>query len=128
MSHRSVMENVMLAEVYRNEEITGRKERAAEALARVGLSHRANFLPTHLSGGESQRVAIARALMGSPHLVLSDEPTGNLDSTTTAQILDLFAELNRDGVTIVMITHDHDVAARAGRQVTIADGRLLRAA
>ncbi|MGQ0847940.1 MAG: ATP-binding cassette domain-containing protein, partial [Actinomycetota bacterium] len=101
---------------------------AEEALARVGLSHRADFVPIHLSGGESQRVAIARALMGSPHLVLSDEPTGNLDSANTANILDLFSELNQQGVTIIMITHERDVAARARRQVVIADGRIRDAA
>jgi len=128
LSHRTVTENVMLAEVYRNEPSLGRRDRAAAALDRVGLSHRAGFLPTHLSGGESQRVAIARALMGSPHLILCDEPTGNLDSASTAQILDLFAALNRDGVTIIMITHERDVSERARRRITIADGRLQGAA
>jgi macrolide transport system ATP-binding/permease protein len=128
LSHRTVTENVMLAEVYRSQESTGRRDRAAAALDRVGMSHRAGFLPTHLSGGESQRVAIARALMGSPHLILCDEPTGNLDSANTAQILDLFAELNEEGATIIMITHDRDVAERARRRVTLVDGRLQGAA
>lgn len=128
LSHRTVTENVMLAEVYRSQESTGRQDRAAAALDRVGMSHRAGFLPTHLSGGESQRVAIARALMGSPHLILCDEPTGNLDSANTAQILDLFADLNREGATIIMITHDRDVAERARRRVTLVDGRLQGAA
>jgi putative ABC transport system ATP-binding protein len=93
-------------------------------LDQVGLAHRAGFRPTTLSGGERQRVAIARALLGSPELLLCDEPTGNLDSATTHTILDLIAELNTDGMTVVMITHEHDVAARAGRQVHITDGRL----
>ena len=95
------------------------------ALAMVGLEHRASFLPTRLSGGERQRVAIARALMSSPRLLLCDEPTGNLDSTTTEALLDLFGELNAvHGLTIVMITHEHDVAERAGRCVHIIDGML----
>ena len=94
----------------------------------MGLSDRASFLPVHLSGGESQRVAIARALMGSPHLILCDEPTGNLDSGNTAQILDLLDELNRDGATIIMITHERDVAERARRRITLVDGRLQGAA
>lgn len=124
LSHRSVIENVMLAEVYRKESSRGRRDRAAEALARVEMTHRAEFLPSRLSGGESQRVAIARALIGSPHLLLCDEPTGNLDSTTTSTILDLFDGLQDDGMTIIMITHDRDVAERARRQVRIIDGKL----
>lgn len=128
LSQRSVLENVMLAEVYRRSPFSDRRERAAEALDKVGLSHRSEFLPTRLSGGERQRTAIARALMGSPQLLLCDEPTGNLDSTTTASVLDLFAELNDAGMTIMMITHEHDVAARAGRQVRIVDGILTEVA
>jgi macrolide transport system ATP-binding/permease protein len=93
-------------------------------LALVGLSHRVNFLPTKLSGGEKQRVAIARALMGSPSLLLCDEPTGNLDSKTSAELLDLLADLNRKGLTLVVVTHDESVAERAGRRVHIIDGRL----
>jgi ABC-type lipoprotein export system ATPase subunit len=128
LSHRTVTENVMLAEVYQGQSSAGRRERATAALDRVGLSHRVDFLPTHLSGGESQRVAIARALMGSPHLILCDEPTGNLDSGNTSQILDLFDELNREGATIIMITHERDVAERARRRITLVDGRLQGAA
>jgi macrolide transport system ATP-binding/permease protein len=123
-----VIENVMLAEVYRNEVSTGRRERAAAALAKVGLSHRSEFLPTRLSGGERQRVAIARALTNSPRLLLCDEPTGNLDSATTDSILDLFGSLNAEGVTIIMITHEQHVAKRASRQLHIIDGRLGLAA
>ncbi len=124
LAHRTVTENVMLADVYRRAPGADRRARAAEALSRVGLAHRAAFLPTRLSGGERQRVAIARALMGSPSVMLCDEPTGNLDSANTASLLDLFAALNREGVTIVMITHDADVAARVGRRARMADGRL----
>jgi ABC-type lipoprotein export system ATPase subunit len=124
LSQRTVTENVMLADVYRKEPFRGRQARAVGALDKVGLGHRASFLPTRLSGGERQRVAIARALMGSPLLLLCDEPTGNLDSTTTNTVLDLFAELNQLGMTVIMITHEHDVAQRAGRQVRITDGVL----
>ena len=125
LSHRPVIDNVRLAEVYRGQARAGRGDRAMAALAMVGLEHRASFLPTRLSGGERQRVAIARALMSSPRLLLCDEPTGNLDSTTTEALLDLFGELNAvHGLTIVMITHEHDVAERAGRCVHIIDGML----
>jgi ABC-type lipoprotein export system ATPase subunit len=124
LAHRTVTENVMLADVYRRAPAGDRRERAAMALDKVGLGHRAEFLPTRLSGGERQRAAIARALMGSPRLLLCDEPTGNLDSTTTATVLGLFAALHQQGMTIVMITHEHDVAAHAGRQVRITDGLL----
>ena len=124
IAHRRVAENVMLSDVYRNSPRRERSERAASAIAQVGLRERANFLPTRLSGGERQRAAIARAIMGSPSVLLCDEPTGNLDSVTTAAILDLFDELNDSGLTIVMITHDADVAARANRRARIVDGRL----
>lgn len=128
LSQRSVTDNVMLADVYRKAPRGDRRVRAALALDQVGLSHRSQFLPTRLSGGERQRVAIARALMGVPRLLLCDEPTGNLDSTTTASVLELFATLNRSGMTIVMITHESDVAERAGRHVRITDGMLTEVA
>ncbi len=124
LPYRTVLENVMLAEVYRQQSFRGRRERALSAIKRVGLGHRADFLPMKLSGGERQRVAIARALIGSPSLLLCDEPTGNLDSTTSASILDFFAELNRDGLTLAVVTHDESVASRASRRVRIIDGRL----
>lgn len=124
IAHRSVLENVMISDVYRKGARRQRAERATTALAHVGLSHRAGYLPTRLSGGERQRAAIARAIMGSPRVLLTDEPTGNLDSATSAAIMELFSELNRGGLTIVMITHDADVAQRADRQVRIVDGRL----
>ena len=124
LAHRPVIENVMLADVYRRAPSHDRKARATAALEQVGLGHRADFLPTRLSGGEQQRAAIARALMGSPRLLLCDEPTGNLDSVSTSTVLDMFAALNQLGMTIVMITHDHDVARRANRHVSITDGVL----
>lgn len=124
LPYRSVLENVMLAEVYRGQSHRGRRERALAAIERVGLSHRVDFLPTKLSGGEKQRVAIARALVGSPSLLLCDEPTGNLDSKSTASILDLFETLNEQGLTLVIVTHDENVARRAARRVHIIDGRL----
>ncbi len=118
----------MISEVYRHEPRRGRRERAKAALERVRLSHREDFLPTRLSGGERQRAAIARALMGSPTLLLCDEPTGNLDSATSRTILDLFEELNQQGLTILMITHDREVASRAHRHVGMVDGTLTEAA
>jgi macrolide transport system ATP-binding/permease protein len=128
LPHRSVLENVMLAEVYRKQSHRGRRDRALAAIERVGLSHRAEFLPTKLSGGEKQRVAIARALVGSPSLLLCDEPTGNLDSKSTTDILDLFELLNQQGLTLVVVTHDEDVAKRAARRVHIIDGKLTEIA
>ena len=124
LTHRNVTENVMLSEVYRRGSFKGRAARAKAALAQVGLADRAEFLPTRLSGGERQRVAIARALLGSPSLLLCDEPTGNLDSENTANVLELFEALNRAGMTILTITHEPAVAARAGRQARIVDGAL----
>ena len=128
LPYRSVLENVMLAEVYRREPSAGRQERALAAIKRVGLAHRADFMPFKLSGGERQRVAIARALVGSPSLLLCDEPTGNLDSKTSAEILDFFAELNADGLTLAIVTHDENVARRARRRVHIVDGALTERA
>jgi macrolide transport system ATP-binding/permease protein len=125
LAHRSVTENVMLADVYRRAPVRDRRSRALAALDTVGLVHRAEFLPTRLSGGERQRVAIARALSGSPRLLLCDEPTGNLDSASTANVLELLGQLNERGVTIVVITHDQNVAGRAGREVRMTDGRLV---
>ena len=126
LPYRTVLENVMLAEVYRGNPTSGRSERALAAIARVGLAHRANFLPTKLSGGERQRVAIARALMGSPSMLICDEPTGNLDSRTSAEILDFLETLNRDGLTLVIVTHDETIASRAARRVHIVDGQIER--
>src|ERR687887_661869 len=102
-----------------------RRERAAEALRRVGLAHRSSFLPSKLSGGERQRVAIARALIGSPAIVLADEPTGNLDSASAGAIFELLQELNGEGATIIVITHERDLAARLPRQIQMLDGRVV---
>ena len=124
LPHRSVLENVMLAELYRGAPRQGRRERAAAALGRVGLADRAEFLPTRLSGGQQQRAAIARALVGEPSLLLCDEPTGNLDSSNTDDVLALFDELSGEGLTLAVITHDDHVAGRAHRQVRIVDGLL----
>ena len=124
LPHRTVMDNVLLATLYSGVPRTERKARAHAALERVGLGHRLDFMPTVLSGGERQRVAIARAVIASPHVLLADEPTGNLDSANSAGVLDLFDELHRDGLTLVVITHDDAVSARARRHVRIADGVL----
>jgi putative ABC transport system ATP-binding protein len=127
LSHRSALENVMLAEVYLRRPRSGRRDRAQAALERVGLGHRAGHFPTTLSGGERQRVAIARALVTGPPLLLCDEPTGNLDSANTASVLALIHDLRADGLTVIIITHDSSVAARATRVVHIIDGQLTEA-
>ena len=124
LAHRTAIENVMLAEVYRGRSRAGRHGRAMAALDRVGIGDRADFLPSRMSGGQQQRVAIARALLGEPSLLLCDEPTGNLDSVNTASALELFDELCADGMTILVITHDSDVAARMPRRTRIVDGQL----
>lgn len=124
LGSRTTVENVMLAEVYRKGSRKERRARAVEALDRVGLGHRIDALPTTLSGGERQRVAVARALIGRPSLLLADEPTGNLDTATSEQILELFAELHDDGLTLAVITHDAEVAQVAERRVQIRDGEL----
>jgi putative ABC transport system ATP-binding protein len=124
LAHRSVLENVMLALVHGGHARAGRRELAAVALDRVGLAHRMTFSPATSSGGERQRAAIARALVGGPSLLLADEPTGNLDSTTSAGVLDLFDELHDSGITLAVITHDEQVSGRAQRRVRITDGVL----
>lgn len=124
LAHRSAAENVELGMLYSRVSRRDRAARATEALDRVGLGHRRSFSPATLSGGERQRVAIARALVGRPSLLLADEPTGNLDTATGASILALFDELHAEGLTLVVITHDREVAARAQRTVAIRDGRM----
>jgi putative ABC transport system ATP-binding protein len=124
LPYRTAAENVQLAQLYNQTPRSGRTDAAFEALRSVGLGHRLDALPTRLSGGESQRVAIARALVNRPSLLLCDEPTGNLDSRNAATIMSLLDELNGAGFTIMVITHDAGVAARAGRTVSIMDGIL----
>lgn len=125
LATRSVLENVMLAFVYGGVPRSEWRPRAIAALERVGLGARLDFSPATLSGGERQRVAIARAVCAGPRLLLADEPTGNLDRTNSASVMDLFAELNADGLTIAVITHDHEVAARARRGLRLRDGNLV---
>jgi len=124
LNHRTVMENVVLAQLYNGTPRSLRKERALEALDRVGLSHRLEFTPLTLSGGEKQRVAVARALVTRPALLLADEPTGNLDTASSSAVLDLFDELHESGLTLAVITHDLDVSERAAQRVRITDGVL----
>ena len=128
LPHASAMENVMLPMVYAGIPLDERKERAASALDRVGLSQRLDNRPNQLSGGQQQRVAIARAIINRPSLLLADEPTGALDSNTTAEVLELFDELHQQGITLVMVTHEDDVAARAHRIACFQDGRIVNEA
>jgi len=123
--HATVRDNVADGLLYAGVRAAERYRRAADAIEQVGLSERAHFKPTKLSGGERQRVAIARALVGRPAIVLADEPTGNLDSTNGASIMDLIRELNRAGATIVMITHDTGLADQLPRQIRVLDGEVI---
>ncbi len=125
MADLDVYDNVDVPLRYRGLPRRERRERVEAILERVGLTARMHHLPRQLSGGQQQRVAIARAAVGDPTLILADEPTGNLDSLTARQIVDLLEELNRGGTTIVMVTHDHELAARATRRLHMLDGRLI---
>ncbi|MER5770773.1 ABC transporter ATP-binding protein [Streptomyces sp. NPDC001985] len=123
--YATALENVADGLLYAGTGVHERRRRASDALAQVGLGHREGFRPGKMSGGERQRVAIARALVGRPAIVLADEPTGNLDSTTGAAIVALLHQLNAEGATIVVITHDAQLAARLPRQVHVLDGRIV---
>jgi|SRR6516165_4006625 len=123
--HQSALDNVADALLYAGVEFAQRRRQAAEALEQVGLGRRARSRPTEMSGGERQRIAIARALVGRPAIVLADEPTGNLDQATGASILELLRELNAQGATILVITHNREIAGQLPRQVEIVDGRIV---
>jgi putative ABC transport system ATP-binding protein len=121
----TALENVMLPMVYASVTPNERRDRAAEALIKVGLANRLNNKPTQLSGGQQQRVAIARAIVNRPVVLLADEPTGALDSRTTQEVLDIFSELNASGITVVMVTHEPEVARQTQRIVWFRDGEVI---
>jgi putative ABC transport system ATP-binding protein len=125
LTRTSALENVELPLLYQGTPTKERHARARESLARVGLADRAGHHPNQLSGGQQQRVAIARALVGRPRVILADEPTGNLDSRTSLEVMALFQELGGQGITIVLVTHEPDVAAFASRVVVVKDGKIL---
>jgi putative ABC transport system ATP-binding protein len=123
--HQTAVDNVANGLLYAGVPLAERRARALEALALVGLAERPHARPTQLSGGQRQRVAIARALVGQPAIVLADEPAGNLDQATGRSILGLFHKLHRSGVTIVIVTHDHSIAAHMSRRIDMRDGRIV---
>ena len=126
LPHATALENVMLPMIYAGISAQQRREKASEALERVGLAERMHNKPNQLSGGQQQRVAIARAIINQPALLLADEPTGALDSRTTDDVLNLFDALHDQGITLVLVTHEDDVAARAERVAHFRDGRVER--
>jgi putative ABC transport system ATP-binding protein len=121
----TALENVELPMVYAGIPAAERRHRAANTLSRVGLGERLYHRPNQLSGGQQQRVAIARAMVMTPRLILADEPTGNLDSRTSKEVMALFQELNRGGITIILVTHEPDIAAYAGREIVLKDGQIV---
>jgi putative ABC transport system ATP-binding protein len=120
----TALHNVELPLIYAGVSARDRQRRAERVLEQVGLADRMDHKPNELSGGQRQRVAIARALVNEPSILLADEPTGNLDSVTSAEIMDLFADLHRSGQTVIMVTHEYDIAGRAERVITLRDGRV----
>lgn len=126
LSRATLLDNVALPLVYSGVNKSERQARAKVLLEKVGLGQHINSLPNQISGGQQQRVAIARALVNHPRLILADEPTGNLDSKTSEDIMTLFSELNADGITIVLVTHESDIAAHASRQIRFLDGRIVQ--
>jgi putative ABC transport system ATP-binding protein len=125
LPRRTLLDNVALPLFYGGETHKERTKRASHYLGQMGLSEHLDYFPTHISGGQQQRVAIARALAGEPKLLLADEPTGNLDSQTSDEIMKLFKSLNKEGITIVLVTHEHDVARYADRLVHVKDGEVI---
>jgi len=126
LARSSLLDNVALPLVYAGADKAERHARAKLLLEKVGLAKYLNSRPNQISGGQQQRVAIARALVNKPRLILADEPTGNLDSTTSEEIMALFSELNQEGITIVLVTHEADIAEHASRQVRFLDGRIVQ--
>jgi len=126
LSRVNLIDNVALPLVYAGVEKTERQARAKVLLKKVGLELHMQSMPNQISGGQQQRVAIARALINNPRLILADEPTGNLDSTTSEEIMALFSELNQDGISIILVTHETEIAAHASRQVRFLDGRIVQ--
>ena len=125
LARTSALENVELPLLYASVPTAERHARAAEALGRVGLADRSGHLPNQMSGGQQQRVAIARALVNRPRVILADEPTGNLDSRTSVEVMALFQELGRSGITVVLVTHEPDIAGYASRVITMRDGHII---
>jgi putative ABC transport system ATP-binding protein len=125
LARTPAIENIELPLVYAGFHAKERRQRALAAMEQVGLTGKESNHPSQLSGGQQQRVAIARALVNNPAVILADEPTGNLDSSTTEEIMGLFTTLNREGITIIMVTHESDVAAYGGRQITFRDGCII---
>jgi putative ABC transport system ATP-binding protein len=125
LARTSALDNVALPLLYSHHGHKGAREKAKACLAKVGLAHREDHQPSELSGGQQQRVAIARALVNDPHIILADEPTGALDSHTTEEIIALFEELNATGITVILVTHEPDIARRAHRRLTFRDGEIV---
>lgn len=125
LSRSSLLDNVSLPLVYASDKKNARDKKSKELLEKVGLSQYLNSKPNQISGGQQQRVAIARALVNQPRIILADEPTGNLDSKTSEEIMDLFNALNKEGITIIIVTHENDIADHASRQVRFLDGNIV---